>query len=466
MSQISNLYWKLWKSYENPGCVSMFRELENEARLSSEQWISKRDCRLQSFLKFAFNEIPYYQSLFQSVGFDPKSPSWKAEFSRVPVLTKQLVRENTPNLRNSSVEIAHKNSTGGSTGQPLHFYQCNDYRMASVALDAHVRTNWGVGPIDRTANIWGADIDFQDQSFRKRFYDWRSRLRGLNAFKMNREELIGFLKMLATWNPPYLMGYSSALEVLAEAALESGIDTIRFKAIRSSAEKLWPHQREKIESAFKSPVLDFYGSREINNIAAECVEKNRMHLVSTLRYVEITGDSGQPVAPGEPGFVTVTDLTNRAMPFVRYRNDDMATFSETRCSCGKPSPVIESLLGRSTDIIHSSRGDMVHGEFFTHLFYDLPNVREFQVRQTEIEKILIAYVGSEPLADKQKQNLVEKVQQKMGCETAIEFSQCDSIPRLPSGKHRFTVCEIDRNQGNPLDVQINSKPASQAQEMD
>ena len=303
MSALSNLYWKIWKGYEHPGCVSLLRTLQQESRLDAAAWQHAQGIRLQKHLAYVGANVPYYRDLFRQIGFDPAARNWRQQFQRVPVLTKEIVREHQSRLMNPAENLhMHRNSTGGSTGQPLNFYQGDHYLAASAALDAHVRHSWGIGPIDRTANIWGADIDFSDQSFRQRLYQWRSRVRGLNAFKMTSGELDRFLDMLLKWRPPYLVGYSSALDVLARAALDRNVEGLRFTAIRSSAEKLWPHQRARIEQAFQSPVLDFYGSREVNNLAAECREHGQMHLISTLRYLEITDDHGQPVRPGQHGF--------------------------------------------------------------------------------------------------------------------------------------------------------------------
>ena len=131
------------------------------------------------------------------------------------------------------------------------------------------------------------------------------------------------------------------------------------------------------------------------------------------------------------------------MPFIRYRNDDMAAMSQEPCACGRPAPVIKDLLGRSTDLIRLENGDLIHGEFFTHLFYDLPQVSQFQVRQTAFEKIEVHYVSQQDLGHDARVSMTAKIRKKMTENTSIEFSRCEAIPPLKSGKHRFTVCLMD-----------------------
>ena len=104
-----------------------------------------------------------------------------------------------------------KNATGGSTGVPLIFYQDIAYWDTSTAIDAYVRSWYGIRPYDRTAYVWGDDREVIDHSWRGRLFEWRSRRKMLNAFRMSEERIIEFVKMLKRWKPPYLMGYSSAL---------------------------------------------------------------------------------------------------------------------------------------------------------------------------------------------------------------------------------------------------------------
>jgi phenylacetate-CoA ligase len=238
------------------------------------------------------------------------------------------------------------------------------------------------------------------------------------------------------------MGYASALDSLAEFAESREIDDLSFTAIRSSAETLWPQQRRRIERVFGSPVHNFYGSREVNNLAAECPEHGRLHLISAWRYVEIVDEEGRPVPDGQRGHVAVTDLSNFAMPFVRYRNDDVARFSPEPCPCGRPSPVLEELLGRSSDLIQTPQGDVIHGEFFTHLFYGRDDIRQFQVRQTALDRLVVRYVPCRNTADEFMSRVKQKICRRMGEGASVAVESCEQIPTPPSGKHRFTISDV------------------------
>ena len=68
---------------------------------------------------------------------------------------------------------------------------------------------------------------------------------------------------------------------------------IRPLAIRATAEVLTPEARDTVERAFQSRVYNFYGSREINNLAAECPSGEGLHVNALGRYIEIVDEVRQ-----------------------------------------------------------------------------------------------------------------------------------------------------------------------------
>ena len=441
---IHNLHWYFSKTREFPGIHRKLRELREESQLSPDDWKNLREQRLRRLLIYIEDRVPYYKRIFDEIGLDPHTAVLPVDLNRIPILTKDLVRGCLNQLISDDVDrcILLENATGGSTGAPLKFYQDQHYQTIAAAIDTYVKEWWGIRPYDRTASVWGADREFQDLSFKERFYLWRYRSRSINAFRMDNESLLNFLKMLESWRPPYLTGYSSALETLAQYAKNHNINNLRFKAIRSAAEMLWPHQRQLIEETFGSPVYNFYGSREVNNLAAECPEEKRLHLISTWRYIEIIDEAGHQVPDGESGYIIVTDLSNYSMPFIRYQNEDIGRMAKEPCSCGRPGPVIDELLGRSSDLIRTPKGEIIHGEFFTHLFYGSNGIRRFQVHQTALDRVIVCYVKDSELPSEHISAIIKKIRARLGEEVKVEVQVCDEIPVPPSGKYRFTISDV------------------------
>ncbi|GAH17287.1 unnamed protein product, partial [marine sediment metagenome] len=75
-------------------------------------------------------------------------------------------------------------------------------------------------------------------------------------------------------------------------------------------------------------------------IFAECVQHHGHHTNAELNVVEIIRDR-KVVALGEAGEVTVTNLENHAMPFIRYNLEDIGVLLEDDCSCGNCAPLMK-----------------------------------------------------------------------------------------------------------------------------
>jgi phenylacetate-CoA ligase len=165
-------------------------------------------------------------------------------------------------------------------------------------------------------------------------------------------------------------------------------------------------------------------------------------MISAWRYIEVVDGKGQPVPDGETGYIIVTDLTNYTMPFIRYRNEDMGRISKELCPCGRPSPVLEEILGRSTDLIRTPKGDIIHGEFFTHLFYGQNEIRQFQVHQKSLDHIILRYVADTEPSEALMNKLTGKIRAQIGENVRLDIEACNEIPLPASGKHRFTISDV------------------------
>ena len=126
--------------------------------------------------------------------------------------------------------------------------------------------------------------------------------------------------------------------------------TIRY--IESIAEILSPELKESAMKLFKAPVVNMYGSEEMNGIAYECAHKY-MHIINENVYVECMSKDGKIQRSGN-GEAIITSLTNRAMPLIRYNQGDEIVLSHQSlkvCECGSMSHVIELIGGRTLDNI-------------------------------------------------------------------------------------------------------------------
>lgn len=427
---------ELW--WNHPGFRKVLWDLRRERRMTPEDWEALRIQRLRKLLTFAGRNVPYYRDLFSAIGFDPAKAPLPAGLQDLPLLTKTVIRENFDRLIAAQKDRRrlHSNASGGSTGHPLDFYHDDHYKMVKRALSVYYREWWGIRPWDRTLVLWGG-----------RPRRSRPNVRYFDVFDMSTKALREVTSTLQEWRPRYVVGYSSALSTVAQFIRENRVTLQSCQAVRSAADMLWPSQRQTIEAAFDAPVYNHYGSREINNIAAECKEARRFHLISTWRYVEVVDDDGGPVAEGRPGRITVTDMSNFGMPFVRYVNEDIGALKSEPCSCGQPSSVLCSLMGRITDVIYLPSGEMLHGHFLAKTLQIRGKwFRQFQVYQPSKERLVIRYVPCAERHAEAMRQAVREIEKRVGSSMSITVEICESIPPLHNGKHCYILSDVHRKQ--------------------
>ena len=153
-------------------------------------------------------------------------------------------------------------------------------------------------------------------------------------------------------------------------------------------------------------------------------------------------DAGFPAAPGTPGRILVTDLTNFAMPFIRYETGDVGVWADNPCACGRPFPLLAEVLGRTSDFIVTPAGKLIHGEFFTHLFYDAPEVANFRVHQIALHRLRVDIVLRSGVHVYDSTTVRGRITRAMGAGVACDITVVDSLERTASGKHRFTVSSV------------------------
>ena len=427
-----------------PSAFHHLREIRKWEFSSLEELQRVQWRRLQNLVQHAARHVPYYRESFRQHGIAPGDIGSPRDFARIPVLTKSTLQAKVNELiaENRERGEGQQNASGGSTGKPVQFYQDRFYWEYSRACQWFVEGWWGIRPGDRTASVWGCDRDLADLNWRERLYAAITQTRVCNAFSLTARQMEQFARMLMVWQPRHLTGYASALEVFARFLLERPQLRIRPRAVKSSAEVLTDKQRAIFQSAFQAPVYNFYGSREVNNLAAECPAQSGLHVNALARYIEVVDDNANPLPARVPGRILLTDLTNYFMPFIRYEIEDVGSWAPAPCGCGRPFPLLAGVWGRSSDFIVTPAGKIIHGEFFTHLFYDLPQVSNFQVVQESLRVVRVQLVlrsgGDEEILN----CLRNRLSQALGPEVSCEVRTVSRIHRPASGKHRFTVSSV------------------------
>jgi phenylacetate-coenzyme A ligase PaaK-like adenylate-forming protein len=428
----------LFRAYAGLRARTLLHHLEALERtqwLSNEQMTSFQLVKLRETLQHAARAVPYYREMFQRIGFEPRGITSTADLRELPLLERNTLLERFEDLRaQGSGRLAIERASGGSTGRPVRFLvDKHEMTTRSAHIYRHLRwLGWDIG--DRVAYVWGSDIDSREhKGWRGAIRDWISGVLWLDAFRLSEQGLDGDLDRLERFNPTIVIGYPLSLHLLARRAIERS-RRLHLKGIETSAEQLMPEVRRDLASAFDCPVLDRYGCREAGVIAHECSEGS-MHVNSEAVVVEMV-----------EGEIVVTTLNNRVMPLIRYRVEDLVELTPEACSCGRGLPLVRRLHGRLSDIIRAPSGRLIHGEFFTHLFYGTASVMSFQVTQTSPADLEIRFVANSDFDLQARARIEAAIREHADAGFRVIWVPVDRIEPGPSGKFRFTISLVNESK--------------------
>ncbi|MDD3127287.1 MAG: hypothetical protein PHT27_06700 [Candidatus Izemoplasmatales bacterium] len=361
-----------------------------------------------------------------------------------PILTKEIIRKDyLPLYINRSKKGIVTNTSGGSTGEPILIYQDRNYIDWSYAtMMYYLQDVRQVNTFCKKVILWGSEKDiFKQMNLKGKLSNFLNNQTFLNSFLMDYNKIKEYIEVINKEKPVFLKGYAGSLYEVAKFINKENISVYSPKFIYSSAEELKDFMRAEIESAFKCPVYDFYGSREVSAMAAE-LHKNEYLIFSFDNFIEVLDENNNEVLPGEEGRLVITNLHNYYFPLIRYEIGDTAIKGDLNKEYNLPT--LKKITGRTTDHFKTSTGKIVHGEYFTHLFYFRDWVDLFQVVQESFKKITIYIVlidGKEPNT-KDKEDIDSKIKLVVGKDTIIDWKFVTSIQKTKQGKHRYTISNI------------------------
>jgi phenylacetate-CoA ligase len=396
---------------------------------------------LAQTLRHAVTTVPHYRGVVspQEIDADPF-----AALARFPLLDRDVVRAEWPQMLSEQGERSGwiENTSGGSTGEPVKLLQDPDHLAWTVAA-REVYSTWAGGSLgEPELYIWGSEKDLEgNASLRNNVGNRLLRRTLLNAFLLTDETIETILGQLREGPPHFVIAYAQAGYEVARYASRNGIEVPPQRGMIATAGTLYDFMREQLEEVFGCRVLNRYGSRETGDMAGECEHRTGLHVLPWNCHVEVLGPDGAPVGPGGEGEIAVTGFTNRAMPLVRYLIGDRARLPEQaiECPCGRRTQMLAEVTGRSVDTFLGPEGQMVDGEYFTHLMYFRPWLRQFQVVQRAPAEVVyrLSCEAEIPAADREE--IVAKTRSVLGESCAVEFEQVETIAPSASGKLRYTI---------------------------
>jgi len=200
----------------------------------------------------------------------------------------------------------------------------------------------------------------------------------------------GHASVIALMHPTFIVGVPNFLRKLGRHLHERGIPPHGVRGLICIGEPLrdaWMKSTaltEELERLWNAPAFSTYSSSEIVTSFCECEAQQGGHAAPDLGIVEILDKKGHRLPAGETGEIVVTPLGVEGMPLVRFRTGDIGYLLEEPCSCGRQTPRLSPILGRSAQML-KVKGTTLYPATVFEALNGIPEVTEYLLRATREE---------------------------------------------------------------------------------
>lgn len=427
----------------------LYAEEKNNYLLTEDELRDIQLRKLKRLLLESNKHSAYYKELFMDIGLTEKmiidATDSACLLNKIPFLEKKTLREKMKDIcsldpRRRTVSVAH---TSGSTGTPMSIEQDAEAVEYSFVLLRRFYDWMGLPETFRSVRLSGRMIT-SPKANKPPFWVYNKPMGQLfmSTYHLTEKNLPAYIDELNKFRPALIDGYPSAITVLADYILKSGVMLRSFpQVIATTAETLFDGQREKIEKAFRCKVYNQYASAEGAPFAAQC-SGGEMHLwidTGCFEFINrVPFDDMLDMAE-----IVVTSFRSLKTPLIRYRIGDSALiYREQRlCGCGSSYPVIHSILGRVDDILYTREKGYVGR--MTPAFKEVRGIKESQIIQKDIDHIDIYIVKDKDYSAKEEILLMENIKNRLGYDVSYNIIYKQVIPRGKNGKFRAVIRQFE-----------------------
>jgi len=294
---------------------------------------------------------PHYSRRFADLGLGPESIRTLDDLRRFPFTTKQDLRDTYPFgflviPKDKVVRMHHSSGTTGLATAVFHSAADIDKWAELVARSLHMV---GLRPGDVFQNMMSYGLFTGGLGLHYGAEKLGAFVIPIGAGNSHRQ--IDFMRIFQTAAIHIIPSYALALLATFEEMGVSPRD-LHLRFAIGGAEPYTEGARRRLQDAWGIPFYNCYGLSEMQGpgVAFECPESG-LHLWEDSYLAEIVDpESGEPVEEGKDGELVLTSLTREAMPLLRYRTRDVASFVPGLCPCGRTHRRLTRIHGRTDDM--------------------------------------------------------------------------------------------------------------------
>jgi phenylacetate-CoA ligase len=417
-------------------------ELLNSEKWSASEIEAYQNEKLRLLVRDAYENVPYYRKRWKSLKISPDDIKSRDDLVKLPVLTKEDVRENFDRIvsRKASKRDLVFRHTSGTTGKALHFYTTKAAIAFQWAVWWRHRLRFGLELESWHANFTGKRVVPLEQRTPP-YWRWNAPIHQalLTMHHLTPGKINSVMEFLNSHRFEFYSGYPSIIHMLAVNAREAGLRLqVAPRAVVTGAENMLDFQRRDIHQFTGAILTDQYGCSEGCGNASHC-PKFVYHEDFEFGILE-----GVERTPGDPvKAILCTGFACDDFPFIRYEVGDSGVWQPqaTRCACGRSSRVLLRIEGRQDDYVLTPEGRRIMR--FDYVFKDALNLKEVQIVQEQLGEITIRAVLRAGYTKQDEIQIGGEIHRWISPALKVRFDYVPEIERERNGKFRAVVSRLN-----------------------
>jgi phenylacetate-CoA ligase len=426
---IKKLYYKLIPFSKRYGKEFDFtyKFLLDSLEWDKNKMVDYQFTKLRNTIINAYESVPYYHKLFNDYGISPFIHDFN-DVTKIPVLTKEIVRNNYNDLINKNYTGKRLNfKTSGSTGQKFHFEGDDNLykREAAFVLRSFNLHN---GSMYDVPSVWVRRYSPKEG---EPLYNWDYELNRLymSPFNISENTIEEYVRIINKTKSKTLVTYPSLANFMSLLMKEKNLYFDYVETIHCASEMVLPEWRQNVYDSLGIKIKAHYGMMEKVSFFSNTIESDMYLDNMEYGYTEIVD-----------GNVIGTGFLNDVMPFIRYSTGDTAEKNDGDEYYKSLPYSVKDFIGRLTDMISTSDGRKLSGVNFYTMMYKIKGVEMFQIIQKDLKTIEVNIIVSEYYNDSTNLEICQGIFDRVGkCE--IKINKVDEFRRSPNGKLKTIINE-------------------------
>ena len=371
------------------------------------------------------------------------------EWEELPIMQKTDYQQSINELLSNGYtkNNTYIANTSGSSGKPF-FYAKNKSAHAITWALAEDRYKWHNLDLEsKQARYFGSPLENTGKYY-ELSKDLIMNRKKLLIFDLSDDKLNEHIKIFSKIKFKFIYGYTNALVLFARYLIKNDLILNyicpTLKLCITTSEVLTFEDRKILNSAFGVVVVNEYGISEAGGITAFENGNFDWILSHETQFIEIVDDYGSIVDIGEEGKILITDLHNKAMPFIRYEVGDTGVlkFQESNNEL-----VLSKLTGRINDTIMLPSGKKSPGLTFYYISRSILEssgiLKEFVIRQVALNTFIFDIISDRDLTSDEIRKIQKKMDIYLEPGLKLKINRLDIIKRPKSGKLKHFYSEIN-----------------------